>query len=399
VAARIADADVVIVNKVKLDAAVLAGARHLKLVCIAAAGTDNVDLVAAKLLGVLVRNAPDYGSRSVAEHVIAVALALSRQLSTYAAAARDGSRLIVFPESFIPGFPVWAGLMRPIEAHGMFRKFAQSSLNTSGTAFREIQAAAAKNRIFVSLGFSELSSVSKGCLWNSQAFIGDNGELLNLHRKLVPTFYEQLVWNRGDGAGLRVSETPFGRVGGLICGENNNPLARYSLMAQGEEIHCACYPAVWPFRNPIDSPPYDLRDAIRFRAASHSFEAKVFTIVSAGVLDAHTAEAMSNGQTEIRQILDASPAACAMIVSPNGDLLSTLIEGEGIVTAQIDPASLIELKRHHDMAGYYSRHDVFQFSVQADRSRPFDPGSQRIPEADHQPGPENPVMTARAAAE
>lgn len=293
-----------------------------------------------------------------------------------ARAARDGSKLIVFPESYIPGFPVWAGIFPPIDSHHLFRKFAANSMSPNSEAFREIQAAAAKHKIFISLCFSEVSQVSKGALWNSQVLIGDDGAILNLHRKLVPTFYEQLVWNRGDGAGLRVVDTALGRIGGLICGENNNTLARYSLIAQGEEIHCSCYPAVWPFRNPLNAQPYDLRDAIRFRAAAHSFEAKVFTIVSAGVYDAATAAAMSDGNETAARVLEASSCAYAMIVGPNGELLSTPIEGEGLVTAEIDVASLVELKRHHDLAGYYGRPDVFDFSFNASRGVDLDPGKQ-----------------------
>lgn len=285
-----------------------------------------------------------------------------------AEAARDGSRLIVFPESFIPGFPVWAGVLRAIETHGLFKKFAANSLNPNEDAFRQIQAAAAKHKMFVSLGFSEVSSVSKGALWNSQALIGDDGKLLNLHRKLVPTFYEQLVWNRGDGAGLRVVETSLGRIGGLICGENNNTLARYSLITQGEEIHCSCYPAVWPFRNPLTSAPYDLKDAIRFRAASHSFEAKVFNVVSASVFDDSTVDVIADGDSTAAEILRACPVAYAMILGPNGELLTTPSQSEGVLTAQIDTSILVELKRHHDLAGYYGRPDVFQFSFQTSRT-------------------------------
>ena len=298
---------------------------------------------------------------------------IAKATALIAEAAKIGSRLVVFPEAFIPGFPVWAGVCRPIDGHSLFRRFAASSIRPDKGDLGQIQSAAARGKITVSLGFSEVSPVSNGALWNSQVLIGENGDVLNLHRKLVPTFYEQLVWTRGDGAGLRVVQTPIGRVGGLICGENNNPLARYSLMAQGEEIHCACYPAVWPFRDPLRSAPYDLRDAIRFRAASHSFEAKVFTIVSAAIYDEPTAIAMSDGNPQARAVLDASPRACSMIVAPSGEVLSPQLDGEGLVSAEIDLHSLLELKRHHDMAGYYHRPDVFNFTTNAERLHPWDP--------------------------
>jgi aliphatic nitrilase len=97
--------------------------------------------------------------------------------------------------------------------------------------------AAREHCIVVSIGISETSPASVGCLWNSNLLIGTDGVLFNHHRKLVPTFYEKLIWANGDGAGLKVCETEIGKLGMLICGENTNPLARYALIAQGEQIH------------------------------------------------------------------------------------------------------------------------------------------------------------------
>ncbi len=150
-------------------------------------------------------------------------------------ASAAGARLVVFSESFIPGFPIWTGIFPPVDGHSLFRRFAENALNPQDKPFRTIMEAAARHRIYVSLGFCEVSSRSPGRLWNSQALISDEGVLLNLHRKLVPTYYEQLVWDRGDSEGLRVMDTPIGRIGGLVCGENNNPLARYVLMGKARK--------------------------------------------------------------------------------------------------------------------------------------------------------------------
>ncbi|MFG1425098.1 carbon-nitrogen hydrolase family protein [Roseixanthobacter glucoisosaccharinicivorans] len=295
---------------------------------------------------------------------------VAKAVEVIAEAARAGARLVVFPESFIPGFPIWAGLYRPIDAHRFFRRFAENALLSDRAALGEIAAAAARHRIFVSLGFCEVSPTSPGCMWNSQALISDTGEVVNLHRKLVPTFYEQLSWNRGDAAGLRVVQTSLARIGGLICGENNNPLARYVLMSEGEEIHCSCYPAIWPFRNPLAGAPYNLKDAIRFRTAAHAFEAKVYCVVAAGVLDEATIAATSEGDEEVEQMMRACPRASSMIVGPTGELLADRPpEGEGLVLAEIDLSMLVELKQHHDMAGYYNRHELFSLRVRRERPR------------------------------
>lgn len=299
-------------------------------------------------------------------------------------AAARGARLVVFPESFIPGFPLWSALKRPIDGHDFFRRFAESSVGMSDPILREIANAAARGRIFVSLGLSEVSRHSPGCLWNSNILISDHGEFLNHHRKLVPTFYEKLSWASGDGAGLRVVETSIGNIGSLICGENNNPLARYTLMAQGEQIHTANFPPVWPFRNPVgDIVPYDLQDAIRVRAAAHSFEAKVFTIVSAGFLDEASIAVIADGDPEAEEILRASPRSCSMVVGPNGDVRSVILsEEEGLAFADLDVSELVELKQHHDMAGYYNRLDVFSVSVNRARYEPvsFTPAEFSLPD-------------------
>lgn len=278
---------------------------------------------------------------------------------------------MVFPESFLPGFPLWNALVRPIDGHAMFRRFAENSVRIDGPEMSEIAEAAARNRIIVSIGISEVSSHSEGCLWNSNVLISERGELLNHHRKLVPTFYEKLSWSAGDGAGLRVVSTNIGRIGSLICGENNNPLSRYTLMAQGEQIHTANYPSVWPFRNPLGAARYDLSDAIRVRAAAHSFEAKTFTIVSAGFLDEASLSVLADGNSESEAILRACPRSCSMIVGPDGGLRSEIRSNEeGMVHAEIDVSEVLEHKQHHDMAGYYNRMDIYALHVQRARPKP-----------------------------
>lgn len=147
-----------------------------------------------------------------------------------AEAAANGAALVVFPESFLPGFPVWAALQAPIYNHGFFRALVAEAQKLSDGAIRTIRMAARRHGVHVSLGFTEGTDASVGCIWNSNVLIGPDGAILNHHRKLVPTFYEKLVWANGDARGLRVTATEIGRVGMLICGENTNPLARYALM-------------------------------------------------------------------------------------------------------------------------------------------------------------------------
>ena len=131
-----------------------------------------------------------------------------------------------------------------------------------GPEILAISEVAKKRKIMVSLGFNELSRNSVGCIWNSNIIIGEEGKILSHHRKITPTFYEKLVWAPGDGSGLKVRDTNIGKLGMLICGENTNPLARYSLLAQGEQVHISTYPPGWPTHYPLTDTNYDLKSAI-----------------------------------------------------------------------------------------------------------------------------------------
>jgi aliphatic nitrilase len=288
-----------------------------------------------------------------------------------AEAARAGARLIAFPESFIPGFPVWAGVQAPIENHDLFRRLAANALEVPGPEVQQICDTAREHAVFVSVGICERTPVSLGCLWNTNLLIGADGAILNHHRKLVPTFYEKLIWANGDGAGLKVSDTEIGRLGMLICGENTNPLARYALIAQGEQIHVSSYPPVWPTRPPNHAARYDLASAIRIRAGAHAFEGKLFNVVSSAFLDDATLRTCAIS-TFARETLEQSPRGVSLVVGPSGDVVSeTLCESEGLLYHEIDVGLCVEPKQFHDVVGYYNRFDVFSLEVNRERLKPI----------------------------
>lgn len=188
----------------------------------------------------------------------------------------------------------------------------------------------------------------------------------------MPTFYEKLVWATGDGAGLRVNETPIGKIGMLICGENTNPLARYSLIAQGEQVHVSSYPPVWPTRPSNQPGRYDLAAAIRIRAGAHSFEGKVFNIVSSALLDKSALDLLQGLGKEALETLEQSPQAVSMFIGPSGEVISdTLCESEGLLYHDIDVAQCVEPKQFHDVVGYYNRFDVFDLKVTRKRLSPI----------------------------
>ncbi len=296
---------------------------------------------------------------------------VEKACSLIAEAASLGVDLIAFPESFVPGFPVWPAVSPPIHNHLLFEQFVAQSIRVpSPEAFQICQAARA-SQIIVSIGISESTSASVGCVWNTNLLIGCDGSILNHHRKLVPTFFEKLIWANGDGSGLRVIETDAGRIGMLICGENTNPLARYAMIAEGEQIHVSSYPPVWPTHEPRANDAYDLASAIRIRAGAHSFEAKVFNVVSSSLVDEATLDALASiGQKGV-DVVRNSPRAPSMIINPHGTIIAeTSSKEDELLVAEIDLQDCVVPKQFHDLSGNYNRFDIFHFRVDRTRRPP-----------------------------
>jgi aliphatic nitrilase len=156
----------------------------------------------------------------------------------------------------------------------------------------------------------------------------------------------------------------------LICGENFNPLARFAMMAQGEQVHISSYPPVWPAHDPKES-KYNVAEGIRVRANTHALEAKVFNLVAASFMDGPMLDLLSEGNPEARRILEESPRGVSMVLSPTGAVIAGPAQDEEtILYAEIDTADCVEPKQLHDLSGYYNRFDIFKLTI--DRS-PNDP--------------------------
>src|SRR5712671_3204349 len=169
---------------------------------------------------------------------------IAKVLLSIEEAASAGASLIVFPEAYVPGYPSWIWRLRPggdmalsAEIHARLR---ENAVDLAKGGLQPVEEAAAKYGATVVLGINELDSEFSGTtLFNTVVVIGPDGSILNRHRKLMPTNPERMVWGMGDASGLRVVDTPAGRVGGLICWENYMPLARFSVFAQGCEVYIA----------------------------------------------------------------------------------------------------------------------------------------------------------------
>lgn len=291
------------------------------------------------------------------------AASVDKACAWIAEAAGHGASLVVFPEAFVSAFPVWAGVWAPVDTHEFFMKFASSAVTVNGPEVNRLRQAAKQHGVFVSVGINEGTANSVGCVWDTNLLIGDDGSILNRHRKLMPTHYEKLVWAMGDGSGLRVVDTRLGRIGALICGENTNALARFALLSQGENVHISSFSPRFP-THPAGEPAYDLEASIRLRAGAHAFEGKLFNIVSSGFLPPHVIDMISRGDERVRQIIDEASKSVSMILGPDGTPISEVLrDEEGIAYADIDIARCVVPKQFQDVVGYYNRFDVFDFRV------------------------------------
>lgn len=283
-----------------------------------------------------------------------------------AEAAGNGAKLVAFPEVFIPGYPYWNWVMNPIEGSEWFERLYRAAIEIPGPEIARLQQAARQHECVVVIGANERDPRRLGTLYNTNVVIGSDGSLLGRHRKLVPTWAEKLTWTGGDGSTLNVYDTAVGPLGTLACGENTNTLARFALLAEGELVHVANYIAL-----PVAPADYDMAQAIRLRASAHSFEGKLFTIVSCSALNEEIIAAMSRDRPQVRELMERRNSAFTGVIDPQGNIIGEpLIDDEGIVYAEIDLGRCIAPKQMHDIIGGYNRFDVFSLSVDRSERRP-----------------------------
>jgi nitrilase len=279
--------------------------------------------------------------------------------SLVADAAARGSQLVVFPETWLPGYPAWLDVCRdvalwdhePVKA--AFQRYAESSVNVSGEAGAALRAIAARHGVTMVLGVSERvgSGPGRGSLYNSLLVIGPDGRLLNHHRKLVPTYTERMVWGNGDAEGLRAVETPAGRVGGLVCWEHWMPLARHALHESGEDIHVA----LWP----------NVHERLQLASRHYAFEGRCFVLAAGSLM---RGRALPEGLTPEPSRVP-SPDALVLrggsaIIGPDGNYVAPpLLDDAGLVTADLDLGAVRRESMSLDVAGHYSRPDCLELTV------------------------------------
>jgi aliphatic nitrilase len=319
-------------------------------------------------------------------------------IDAIAAAAADGARLIVFPETFVPYYPYFSFVQPPVVIGQRHMKLYEHAVTVPGPVTDAVGQAAAKAGAFVLLGVTERDH---GSLYNTQLLFGDDGAILLKRRKLTPSFHERMVWGAGDASGLRVVDTAIGKIGALACWEHYNPLARYALMARHEEIHCSHFPGSMVGRV--------FADQIDAAMRHHAAESGCFVVNATGWLT----EAQIKSITPDPAMQKALTGGChSAIISPEGaNLVTPLREGEAILIAELDMSLIVKRKRMMDSVGHYARPELLSLAINDHPSTPmhaaefgFKEGSNHGsdvagPQTRHAEPPDPGPAIARAAAE
>ena len=280
----------------------------------------------------------------------------AKACDTIAAAGKSGAQLIVFPETYLPGYPYW-NLVR--DAHSnkrtFFRELFDQSVQLNSPTVSNLAAAARQAKCTTVIGINERDG---GTLYNSQLVIDADGTVLGCRRKLVPTHHERMTWGRGDGVDLDAYQTSVGKLGALICFEHSNALYRYAVQAQGEQIHVANWPGGMPWIDGV------IDAAVRH----YAFEGQCFVISCTGVITQDILDRLGSS-TDGKLKLGGG---CSSIIAPGGRVLAkSEQDGETIVMAELDFDDITDMKEMIDSIGHYARPDIVQLKVTRTRRSPF----------------------------
>ena len=295
---------------------------------------------AGKVRAAAVQLAPVLGSRSGTTEKVCQAIRT---------AAAEGAELVVFPETVVPYYPYFSFVQAPAAMGKEHMRLYEEAVVVPGATTEAVAEAARETETVVALGVTERDH---GSLYNAQ-LIFDGGRLVLHRRKITPTFHERMIWGQGDGSGLRAVDTRVGRIGALACWEHYNPLARFALMADHEELHVSMFPGS------LVGPIFAEQIAVTIR--HHALESGCFVVNATGWLTAEQRAEVA-GTSGLERAL--SGGCFTAIVSPEGSLLGQPItEGEGILIADLDLSLITKRKRMMDSVGHYSRPELLTLKV------------------------------------
>ncbi|MDF2188511.1 nitrilase-related carbon-nitrogen hydrolase [Paraflavitalea sp. CAU 1676] len=262
-----------------------------------------------------------------------------------------GVQFAVFPETVIPYYPYFSFVQPPYLQGKQHQLLLEESVTVPSAETQAIGEAAREANMVVSIGVNERDG---GTIYNSQLLFDADGTLIQHRRKLTPTYHERMLWGQGDASTLRAVDSTYGRIGQLACWEHYNPLARYALIADGEQIHAAMYPGS------IFGPVFSQQTEANVR--QHALESAAFVVVSTAWLDAdQQAQIMKDTGSPIGPI---SGGCFTAIVAPDGQLIGEpLLSGEGEVIADLDFSLIDARKRLMDARGHYSRPELLSLLI------------------------------------
>lgn len=267
-------------------------------------------------------------------------------------AAGNGAKLIAFPETWIPGYPWFAWLDSPAWGMQFIQRYHDNSLTVDSPEFQRLSSAARDYKIWVVLGYSEKAA---GSLYMGQALIDDEGKTVQLRRKLKPTHVERTIFGEGDGSHLAVSQTAIGNIGALCCWEHLQPLSKYALYAQDEQIHIAAWPSFSLYRGAAYALGPELNNAA---SQIYAAEGQCFVLAPCATVSPEMVDLLCTDDMK-RQLLKVG-GGFTRIYAPDGSpLVDPLPEDEeGILYADIDLGMISLAKAAADPSGHYSRPDV-----------------------------------------
>lgn len=279
-------------------------------------------------------------------------------------AANGGASLVAFPENFFPGYPFFLWLGTPASNMQYVQRYHDNSLVIDSPEYKRLEAAARDNRIYLSFGFSEKDG---GSLYMAQALIDDTGTTLSTRRKLKPTLVERCLFGEGDGSDLSVHSTDLGRIGSLCCWEHVQPLTKYAMFSQHEQVHIAAWPSFSLYSGVAYALGPQVNNAV---TQTYAVEGQCFVLAPCAVVSSEMVELMCQTQ-EARQLLPAG-GGHARIYGPDGaPLVEPLDEHEeGILFANIDLSNITLAKIAADPTGHYSRPDVTRLLFDNSSRRP-----------------------------